>query len=75
MTNGYSEKIEVETAVAAIGRLSSPGQTLHSVGLKAIEAFRKLDYPNQVLVADALAGHMEVALGLWAEEMKTLVRR
>ena len=73
MTNGYSEKIEVETAVAAIGHLASPGDVLHGLAHTAIETFRKLDYSNERVSADNLAGRLIPVMREWNAFMLTLL--
>jgi len=73
VTNGYSEKIEVETAIAAAGHLASPGDVLHGVAQAAIETFRLLDYASQRAAADLLAAKLETAIREWAEVAKGFV--
>ena len=69
MTDGYSEKIEVEAVLAAIGRLISPGDVLYSAAHSAIEVFRKLDCANERKAADLLAEKLEHVMKAWKEEI------
>ena len=74
MTDGYSHGPEVENVMAAAMAFSGPGQVLFGIAQNARDAFRKLDYANRVRAADALAGHLEVALGLWTAEIVSYLK-
>lgn len=74
MTDGYGKRKEVKELVAAVCRLSGPGNALHGVAQNALEVFCKLDYANQCRAVDALVGHLEIVFGLLTKEIKALVR-
>ena len=75
MTDGYSHGPEVENVLAAAMAFGGPGQVLFGIAQNARDAFRELDYANRVRAADALAGHLEVALGLWTAETRSYLKK
>ncbi|HUX00841.1 MAG TPA: hypothetical protein VMY35_07660 [Phycisphaerae bacterium] len=74
VTDGTSKKKAIEELIDAVCRTSNPGAALHNAAHAAIETFRCLEHADQCRAADALAGHLEVALGLWGREMEAIVR-
>jgi len=72
--NGCSNGPEIEKVLKAVMELGGPEQVLFGIAQNARDAFRKLDYANRVRAADALAGHLEVALGLWTAEIVSYLK-